>query len=405
MLDSKDISGFYAELSQLNRDDYLLIDYLFETDENPQVAAAQLACEQSTVQWTISGESIDLRGKFGAKVIELKMISSLDQPKKFQCQAQIAHPIINFGPRIPNLLSAIAGEGPFYCPGILTIKIVDLHFPPSFLNQFEGPQFGIKGVREILKVFDRPIFVGVIKPNLGLTPENFAQRAYEAWLGGLDICKDDEMLADTSYSSIVERCRLTGLKRKQAARETNKEKIYIASITDEVDQLERLVSQAIEGGANTLMVNPFFTGLPALRFLRKKSSVPLMAHFSGMALWDRSQNFGLGSVPLVKLQRLSGADIIGIPGFGPRMKSPPEEVLANMKACLEPMGPIKPVLPIPGGSDWAGTLASVFEKIGHVDFGFISGRGVFGHPEGPRAGAQTIHQAWEAIHGLSPHSL
>lgn len=395
------MSGFYANLPELNGDDYILIDYLFETDAEPQLAAAQLACEQSTVQWTIAGESTDLRKKFGAKVVDLKIIKSGGEAQKSECHATIAHPIVNFGPRIPNLLSAVAGEGPFYCPGILTIKIVDLHFPKSFLHRFDGPQFGIKGVREILKVFDRPVFVGVVKPNLGLTPENFAQRAYEAWIGGLDICKDDEMFADAPYSPTVDRCRLTGLKRKQAAHETGKEKIYIASITDEVDRLEGLVSQAVEGGANALMINPFFTGLPALRFLRKKSPVPLMAHFSGMALWDPPYNFGVGSVPLVKLQRLSGADIIGIPGFGPRMKSPPEEVLANIKACLKPMGPIKAALPIPGGSDWAGTLAGVFEKIRHVDFGFISGRGVFGHPEGPRAGAQSIHQAWEAIQGSS----
>ena len=34
---------------------------------------------------------------------------------------------------------------------------------------------------------------------------------------------------------------------------------------------------------------------------------------------------------------------------------------------------------------------------GHSDFGFICGRGVFNHPQGPRAGAMSLHQAWEAI--------
>ena len=86
-----------------------------------------------------------------------------------------------------------------------------------------------------------------------------------------------------------------------------------------------------------------------------------------------------------------------MPGFGPRMHMADDEVRACATACLEPMGPIKPSLPVPGGSDWAGTLRPLYDKLGTVDFGFVPGRGVFGHPMGPRAGAASIRQAWEAI--------
>jgi ribulose-bisphosphate carboxylase large chain len=66
------------------------------------------------------------------------------------------------------------------------------------------------------------------------------------------------------------------------------------------------------------------------------------------------------------------------------------------------MGALRPSLPVPGGSDWAGTLATVHEKVGSTDFGFVPGRGVFGPPMGPAAGAASIRAAWEAIvHGVS----
>jgi ribulose-bisphosphate carboxylase large chain len=42
-------------------------------------------------------------------------------------------------------------------------------------------------------------------------------------------------------------------------------------------------------------------------------------------------------------------------------------------------------------------LHTIYEKVGTVDFGFVPGRGVFGHPMGPRAGAASIRQAWDAI--------
>jgi ribulose-bisphosphate carboxylase large chain len=86
-----------------------------------------------------------------------------------------------------------------------------------------------------------------------------------------------------------------------------------------------------------------------------------------------------------------------MPGFGDRMMTPEEEVIENVLECTKPMGRIKPCLPVPGGSDSALTLETVYNKVGNVDFGFVPGRGVFGHPMGPKAGAKSIRQAWEAI--------
>jgi ribulose-bisphosphate carboxylase large chain len=41
----------------------------------------------------------------------------------------------------------------------------------------------------------------------------------------------------------------------------------------------------------------------------------------------------------------------------------------------------------------------VHGKLGTVDFGFVTGRGVFAHPKGPAAGAASVRQAWETITG------
>ena len=79
------------------------------------------------------------------------------------------------------------------------------------------------------------------------------------------------------------------------------------------------------------------------------------------------------------------------------MMTPEEEVKDNIRECLQEFGHIKRSLPVPGGSDSALTLETVYNKVGSVDFGFVPGRGVFGHPMGPKAGAASIRQAWEAI--------
>jgi len=399
VISEKDIDGFFASPEELNLEEHLLFTYHFETKMNPRLATANLCCEQSTAQWKRPGISEDFRVAYSAKCIKLKEISIEDRRGY---EAVVAHPFRNFGPRIPNLLSAAAGEGPFYCPGIEKIKWIDIQFSSSYLKLFEGPQFGLQGIRKILRVENRPLFIGVVKPNIGLSPAEFAEIAYQSWLGGLDIAKDDEMLGNSEWSPLAERAKYCSTARIRAEKETGQKKIYLASITDEIDQIVHLHDVAVENGANCVMVNGIFTGLSAIKVLRKKSHVPVMGHFTGMASFSRLPDFGISSLVFTKLQRLAGADMIGLAGFGERMHSSDEEVLQNVKACLEPCGNILPALPIPGGSDWAGSLPRVYQKIGHSDFGFISGRGVFGHPQGPAAGAKSLQEAWSAIREKIP---
>jgi ribulose-bisphosphate carboxylase large chain len=217
---AEDIKAFFADRRSLDMEKYVVFDYYFECTVDPKEAAAHLCQEQSTAQWKRVDVEEDFRPEFGAKVIELEVERTLegpsyplltpDNPRSFGCRVKIAHPHGNFGPRLPNLLTAACGEGAYYSPGISVIKLFDIEFPRQFLEYFEGPKFGVEGLREMLDVYDRPLFFGVIKPNLGLDPQPFADLAYQAWLGGLDIAKDDEMLCDVPWSPLKRRAELLG---------------------------------------------------------------------------------------------------------------------------------------------------------------------------------------------------
>ncbi|MBI5030884.1 MAG: ribulose 1,5-bisphosphate carboxylase [Chloroflexi bacterium] len=411
-MNQADLRGFFAEKSTLNMDDYIVLEYYFECAANPEQAAAHLCQEQSTAQWKRVDVDEDLRGRFGAKVIDLVVERMLDQPtypflshsndKAYSCKVKIAHPHGNFGAKIPNLLTAVLGEGTFYSPGISAIKLLDIEFPESYLGNFQGPKFGIAGLREMLGVYDRPIMIGVIKPNLGLAPEPFAELARQAWLGGLDIAKDDEMLCDVEWSRLTERAERLGAARLECERLTGEKKIYLANITDEVDRLIELHDIAVARGANAVMVNGMTTGLSAVRMLRKHTQVPLFAHFDFIAPFTRMLYFGVHSRVMTKLQRMVGFDSIILPGFGDRMKTSDSDVLLDVQECLKPLGHLKPVLPVPAGSQWAGSIPQLYEKLHSVDFGIVPGRAVFEHPMGPQAGAASLRQSWEAtVRGLT----
>ena len=54
--------------------------------------------------------------------------------KLWGVRVKIAYPIANFGPRIPNMLTAVGGEGVYYSPGIYAIKLHDIIFPYGYLE-------------------------------------------------------------------------------------------------------------------------------------------------------------------------------------------------------------------------------------------------------------------------------
>lgn len=416
-MNAADAPWFFADRRDLDAEAYLEVEVTFECVGDPRVAAAHLCSEQSTAQWHRVGVDEDFRPRFAARVLELE---SAHRPSGFSvplgdtpladasradaptgpvhaCRALIAHPWGNFGDSLPGLLSAVLGEGVFFTPGIPLLRVEDVRFPDTFLARFQGPQFGIAGLRAQLAVPDRPLFFGVIKPNIGLPPAPFAELGYQAWLGGLDVAKDDEMLTDTPWSPLAERAALLGAARRRAEAETGVPKVYLANITSEVDRLVAQHDVAVQGGANAVMVNAMPVGLSGIRALRRQAQVPIVSHFPLIAAFSRVPTHGVHSRVITRLQRLAGCDVIIMPGFGGRMMTPEREVLENVRACTEPMGPIAPSLPVPGGSDSAATLPTVHRAVGSVDFGFVPGRGVFGHPMGPTAGARSVRQAWDAI--------
>ncbi len=405
-MNAEDVASFFATRGSLDTQRYLELDYRFECSGDPRVAAAHLASEQSTAQWQRPGVAEDFRPRHAARVVELEAeatsgfslaVHGAGAGPVHVCRVTIAHPTENFGARIPNLLSAVLGEGVFFVPNIPIVRLEDIRFPAAFLAQFEGPRFGIAGIRARLNAYGRPIFLGVIKPNLGLAPDAFAALGEEALRGGLDIVKDDELLADVPSSPLADRAALLGAARARVERETGVPRMYLANVTDEVARLLPQHDVAVAAGADALLLNVLPVGLSALRMLRGHARVPIFAHFPLIAAMSRVPGFGVHTRVLTKLQRLAGADAVIMPGFGPRMMTDADEVRENLRACLEPMGELKPVLPVPGGSDSAETLELVYRAIGHVDFGFVPGRGVFAHPGGPRAGAASIRSAWDAL--------
>lgn len=82
---------------------------------------------------------------------------------------------------------------------IKALKLLDIWFPPSMLEQYDGPSYTLDDMRNYLNVHDRPILGTIIKPKMGLTSSEYAEVCYDFWVGGGDFVKNDEPQADQDF--------------------------------------------------------------------------------------------------------------------------------------------------------------------------------------------------------------
>ncbi|HEV8289525.1 MAG TPA: RuBisCO large subunit C-terminal-like domain-containing protein [Candidatus Norongarragalinales archaeon] len=394
MIDMNPAENFLRK--DIDPSQHVIATYYFESAD-PEKAVIELCKESSTSLKGRMGVDENFPEKHGAKLVEFEHKGNI-------AACKIAHPVINFGSRLPNLLTEVAGEGVYDHGVFQKIRLLDLEFPHEFLKHFTGPRFGKDGWRKILNIHHRPIICSVLKPGVGAKPEVAADQALKAFMGGLDIGKDDETVSDTAYSPTAKRLELVMDSLHKAEDATGEKKMYVCNITDETDKMLELYDLvASYGDSAGVMVVPAWTGLSAMRMLAKDGRVPIFAHFAGGAAMTRSNDFGIAPTCWTKLQRIAGADLIINENAGGRMPATPEDVRKNAQACTMPMSNIAPTMPAFGAGDWVKSFYDTYKNLGTTDFTIIIGRRVFTHPSGPSAGARAFRQTCEAIEkGVTP---
>jgi ribulose-bisphosphate carboxylase large chain len=290
-----------------------------------------------------------------------------------------------------GLVLSIAGE--ISCLNIIkSIELNDFEAPDSLLSRFPGPQFGTAEIDRRRKNPKRPLFITVLKPSQGLSPREFGHIAYESLVGGSDVVKSDELLQepDADY-----RKRLAAMVEaaKRAEEETGEPKWAMMHPVDQPTRMLARYRAGADAGAKISMVSPAASGFPMLEELARTGLVPIMAHMATSDwLW---QKHGMSVRAWARFMRMCGADLILFPALSGTLKSKRQHLKDVQDICRLPMGSMKPSLIVVGGGMHAGTL-EVHARLFGPDFAYICGGGVCGHPDGARAGARSVRQAWEA---------
>ena len=359
--------------------------------------AIRVAAESSNGTWTTLKIPEHIRA-LSAKVYEIN-----------DSYVKIAYPNDLFEEgNMPQILSSIAGNI-FGMKALDGLRLVDVKWPKNLINSFKGPQYGIKGIRDILKIKRRPITATVPKPKVGYYAEEHAQHGYEIWTGGVDLLKDDENLSNQKFNRFEKRLDLSMKMRDKAENETGERKSYLINITAEVDEMKRRAKLVKDFNNEYVMIDILTIGWAAVQTIRdecEKLGLAIHAHRAFHAAFDRNPNHGMSMKVLAEIARMQGVDQLHIGGLG-KLAGDKTEVLNNYKkiaqnsneADLEVLEQnwhgMKNVLSVCSGGVHPGIIHRLIELLS-MDIAVQVGGGVLGHPDGTQSGAKALRQAIDA---------
>ena len=351
--------------------DRFSIVYRITGTENEAYARAQDICLEQTVEFPaelvppgfIQDHLVGKISKFVADGLDSYM-------------ATISFAVETAANELTQLLNVIFGNISIK-PGY---RVEEIELPDSILHLFKGPRFGKEGLRELLKVPQRPLLFTALKP-MGFSSEKLAELAYQFALGGIDIIKDDHGLTNQRFAPFEERVRLCAAAVERANGETGQNCIYAANITAPHDEIVSRARYAKENGAGGLLLAPGLVGYDTMRSLAEDDTIalPIFSHPAFLGSYVLGSDSGISHFALFgQIARLAGADGTIYPNYGGRFSFSRAECRSIVKGTIVPMGSLKPSFPCPGGGMSISNIPDMIQVYGSEVI-FLIGGGLFRH--------------------------
>jgi ribulose-bisphosphate carboxylase large chain len=394
----------YINLNYKPKRTEILVEYFVDPAKGYTLdyCAEQVAAESSIGTWTtISTMNKKIATKLKPHVYYINKKSKI---------IKIAYPQTLFEKgNMPQILSSIAGNI-FGMKMLKNLRLEDIEFSKAIVDSFKGPRYGIAGIRQLLRVKDRPLIGTIIKPKLGLNEKQHAKVAYEAWVGGLDVVKDDENLTSMTFNKFKKRIDETVKMKKLAEQKTGEKKIYMPNVTAETFEMLKRANYVKKKGNEYVMIDVLTAGFAAVQTLRNHTNLVIHAHRAMHAVLTKSHKHGISMLCLAKIYRLIGVDQIhiGTAGVGKMGGSKNEISLIeeeiediyvsqqDKERILEQKWyNVKPTLAVASGGLSPLSIPSVVKAMGN-NIVMQFGGGCHGHPQGTLKGAIAIRQALDA---------
>jgi ribulose-bisphosphate carboxylase large chain len=287
-------------------------------------------------------------------------------------EARISYEEGSAGTDLPQLLNLLSGLTTL----LPNLQAKEVTLPAEMEARFRGPRFGIRGLRERLQVWDRPLLCTALKP-MGLSSESLATMGYQCAAGGLDIMKDDHGITDLPFAPFRERVPRIADAVARANNETGFNCIYAANVTTGADQIVERARYAQECGAGALMVAPALVGFDTMRMLAEDDSLelPILSHptFSGGFIGGDPAPFSF-YLFYGQMHRLAGADISIFTNWGGRFPVTAADSHGAVAGCREAFGKLRQTLPMVGGGMTIERGTELLQEYGRETAFLVGGR-------------------------------
>jgi ribulose-bisphosphate carboxylase large chain len=385
-------------------DAFVFATYVIETSLPLAEAAEMLAGEQSTGTFVrVQRETADVRARFAAQIEQLEEVpltgaSALpgfagDSAHRRRAELRLRFPLTNFGDSLPNLLAAVAGNL-FEMRQLSAVRLIDLDLPGAFADRYAGPQFGVAGTRQAMGRPSGAMIGTIVKPSIGLTPDELAEVVAELVEAGIDFIKDDELQGNGPASPLEARVRAVMPVLERHADRTGRKPMYAFNITDDIGRLAANHDLVAAHGGTCVMACVNLVGLAGLEYLRSVSALPIHGHRTMLGAAARSEQVGIAFRAWQKIARLSGADHLHTNGISNKFYESDAEVLDSIAAVREPLAGIGSTVPVLSSGQWAGLAHATFDAVGTTDLLVLAGGGIHGHPDGAAGGVASMRDAW-----------
>lgn len=386
--------------------------YYIETPLDLEKSAQVLAGEQSSGTFiAVPGETAELKQRFAARVENITTLDVADAPAipgvvssggKYQrAMIEVSWSVENFGYNLPVLVSTLQGNL-YELTQFTGLKLMDLELPASYAKAFKGPAFGIEGCRKLTGVYGRPLIGTIIKPSIGMTPEQTAALVDTLATAGIDFVKDDELLGSSANSPFDKRVDAVMEVINKHADRTGKKVMYAFNISDDIDQMQRNYEKVLKSGGTSVMISLNSVGLSGVKKIGGMGELAIHGHRNGWGMLNRHPLLGIEFPAYQKLWRLAGVDQIHVNGIQNKFWESDDSVVKSIEACLTPLLGGYSVLPVVSSGQWGGQAPETYRRTKTVDLLYMAGGGIMAHPDGPAGGVNALQQAWEAaVDGLS----
>ena len=387
--------------------DTIRVTYRLETPGDMAALADKIASDQSTGTFTeLPGETAEVQARCAARVESIMPLEPGGTPSfpdpggkgpYNRADVVIAYPLEAVGTDIAALMTITIG-GVYAVRGLTGVRVMDIDLPDVWACH-SGPQFGIQGSRRLMGVTEGPMIASIIKPSLGLLPEETAEVVRQLCEAGVDFIKDDEKLMSPGYSSLEDRVRAIMPVIDDHEQKTGKKVMYAFGISSaDPDTMMKNHDTVVAAGGNAAVLNINSIGYGGMAFLRKRSKLCLHAHRNGWDILTRHPGLGMQFTAYQKIWRLLGVDQFQINGIRAKYWEPDESFVRSFHDLAAPIfSDADRALPVVCSGQWGGQAVDTYRQTGRtLDLMYLGGGGIHGHPMGAAAGVRAIRQAWKA---------